>query len=191
MHTYLQIFSRFLIILFNCVSVWLSDFNWKTCVFGLPDLSLELGVDIFLSAPCFFISLIRECSSRHYIWNAYTSHKCVSNSKHVKAVHREPLLIYFLIRKIVYIWYTCLLSEVVLAVLIIKQLVVLAVVSARCKIYKHTSWLLSSSVFRVASTSSKATTIPQCSEMTYALAVRSIHHCVISQFTVGKLMFFN
>lgn len=46
--------------------------------------------------------------------------------------------------------------------LIIKQLVVLAVVSARCKIYKHTSWLLSSSVFRVESTSSKATTIPQC-----------------------------
>lgn len=91
----------------------------------------------------------------------------------------------------VYIWYTWLLSELVLAVLIIKQLVVLSVVSARCKIYKHTSWLLSSSVFRVASTSSKATTIPQCFEMTYTLAVRSIHHCVISHFTVGKLMFFN
>lgn len=146
---------------------------------------------MYFCLPLVLFSLITECSSRHYIWNAYTSHKCVSNSKHVNAFHREPLLIYFLIRKLVYIWYTWLLSEVVLAVLIIKQLVVLAVVSARCKIYKHTSWLLNSSVFRVASTSSKATTIPQCFEMTYTLAVRSIHHCVISHFTVVKLMFFN
>lgn len=114
MYIYFKIFLRFLIILFNCVLVWFLDFNWKICVFGLLDLLLELGVDIFLFVFCFFISFIRECLFRYYIWNVYISYKCVFNLKYVKVVYREFLFIYFLIRKFVYIWYICLLLEVVL-----------------------------------------------------------------------------